>query len=192
MTSRVGVYLRISDKDQNIEGQRAEMETWLARNNITDAAWYVDIQTGKNLKRPDFQRLEQDIRRGKITTVATWKLDRLARNMKDGINVISDWLDRDVRIVAITQAFDWSGSLGKMVAGILFAFAEMERSMLRERQAAGIAVAKTKGKYTGRKAGTLKAKPERARELKARGFNEREIAAALKVSERTVYRYLGK
>jgi DNA invertase Pin-like site-specific DNA recombinase len=62
----------------------------------------------------------------------------------------------------------------------------------KERQAAGIAVAKEKGIYTGRKKGSLKAKPERARELNEKGLNAKEIANALNVSERTVFRYLSR
>ena len=66
----------------------------------------------------------------------------------------------------------------------------MEQETRRERQAVGIETAKQRGVYIGRKPGTTKAKPMRARELRSRGFNDSEIAAALKVSRRTVQRYL--
>jgi DNA invertase Pin-like site-specific DNA recombinase len=75
-----------------------------------------------------------------------------------------------------------------MVAGVLFAIAEIELQHIRERQAIGIAVAKKKGVYTGRMPGTTKAKPERASALKKRGLTYKEIALALNVSERTVYK----
>ena len=72
----------------------------------------------------------------------------------------------------------------------VFAIAEIELQHTRERQAAGIATAKEKGVYMGRKKGSLKAKPERARALKEKGLTAKEIANALNVSERSAFRYL--
>jgi DNA invertase Pin-like site-specific DNA recombinase len=76
------------------------------------------------------------------------------------------------------------------VASVLFGLAEIELEFRRERQAAGIAVAKRKGIYRGRKRGTTKAKPTRAQALHSRGLTTTEIANALKISPRTVFRYL--
>ena len=77
-----------------------------------------------------------------------------------------------------------------MLAAVLLGVAEMERENLRERQAADIAVAKRRGVYRGRKAGTTAARPERAIELRNRGLTRSEIARSLGVSERTAARYL--
>lgn len=72
------------------------------------------------------------------------------------------------------------------VAGI----AEIEHRHILERKKAGIEAAKARGLYTGRPAGSTKAKPGRARELKLKGFSKDEIATALGVSNRTVRRYV--
>lgn len=90
----------------------------------------------------------------------------------------------------ITQQFDFSGTIGKMIAAVLLGVAEMEQETRRERQTAGIQVAKAKGVYKGRKPGTLKAKPERAKKLRDDGLTLREIGAAMKLSHSTVLRYL--
>jgi DNA invertase Pin-like site-specific DNA recombinase len=119
-----------------------------------------------------------------------WKLDRLARNLKEGVNVLADWCQRGVRIIAITQQIDLSGPLGHMIAGVLFGIAEIELRHAKERQAAGIAVAKQRGAYTGRRKGTTRAEPARARILRAQGLTILEIAQALGVKERTVFNYL--
>ena len=73
---------------------------------------------------------------------------------------------------------------------MLFGLTEIEHEYRRERQAAGIAVAKRHGRYHGRVKGTTKAQPARARLLYERGFTVTEIRQALQISQRTVYRYL--
>ena len=71
--------------------------------------------------------------------------------MRDGIDTLCDWLGKGVRLVSVTQQLDFAGPAGKMIASVLFAVAEMEQQTRRERQAAGIAVAKRNGVYQGRK-----------------------------------------
>ena len=107
-----------------------------------------------------------------------------------GINLLAEWCRQSVRVVAVTQQIDLSGPVGRMVASVLFGLAEIEWEYRRERQAAGIAVAKAQGVYHGRRKGTTKAQPQRAATLRQRGLTVREIATALGVSERTVFRYL--
>jgi len=77
-----------------------------------------------------------------------------------------------------------------MVASVMFGLAEIELEYRRERQAAGIRVARNRGIYQGRKSGTTKAMPKRAIELRDRGLKIPEIANAPNVSERSVFRYL--
>lgn len=190
----VGVYVRVSTASQNEAGQRREITRWLKGNGIEpeSARWYIDKQTGDNLNRPAFERLQADIFRGEVGTVIVWKLDRLSRKMRDGLNVLCDWCERGVRVVSVTQQIDLSGTVGRMIAAVLLAVAEMEQETRRERQAAGIAAAKERGTYAGRKAGTTKGKPDRAKKLAERGLTHQEIATALGISRRTVIRYLNQ
>ena len=97
-----------------------------------------------------------------------------------------------MKIVVVTQQLEFNGAVGRTLAALLMGLAEIEWEYRKERQQAGIAVAKKKNIYKGRKAGTTKGKPDRAKELKAKGLNAPEIATALGVSERTVFRYLDK
>lgn len=188
----IGVYLRVSTTDQNTSSQKAEIEKYLQSNgvNADSVTWYEDQETGTTLKRPAFARLQAQIFSGKIKTVVVWKLDRLSRNLRDGVNVLADWADKGLKIVVVTQQLELNGVIGRTIAALLLGLAEIEHGHIKERQKAGIAAAKVRGAYKGRKPGTMKGSPSRARELAASGNKPDEIAAALRVSKRTVMRYL--
>lgn len=190
----IAIYIRVSTTEQNLEGQRAEIKRYLKGHGIkpSNVQWYEDKATGANLDRPAFKELEHAIFMGEVEQVIVWRLDRLSRSMRDGINLLHDWLEKGVKVVSVTQALDLSGTVGRMVAGVLLGVAQMEREAISERQMAGIAVAKKAGVYknNGRKPGTFKAKPARAKKLREQGLTQQEIATAMGVSTRTVIRYL--
>ena len=188
----IGVYIRVSSPTQKSDSQHAEIQRWLtAYGHALDAVqWFEDTETGATLQRSGLIRLQEAIFAGTVKTVVVWKLDRLARSMREGINILSQWCESGVRVVSITQQLDLSGTVGHLVAGVLFAIAEMELQHVKDRQAIGIALAKHRGVYKGRKPGATKARPQRARELRATGMTLPEIAQALSVNKRTVSRYL--
>ncbi|ADB15137.1 Resolvase domain protein [Pirellula staleyi DSM 6068] len=186
------IYIRVSTIGQNEAGQRREVRKWLIGNGVPpdSVRWYVDKETGDTLDRPAFTELQQAIFGGEVGAVVVWRLDRLSRKLRDGINVLCDWCEKGLRVVSVTQQIDFSGTVGKMLAAVLLGVAEMEQETRRERQKAGIEAAKEAGLYRGRKSGTTKSTPDRAKKLLGRGLNHTEIATALGVSRRTVIRYL--
>jgi DNA invertase Pin-like site-specific DNA recombinase len=191
----VACYIRVSTVGQNEAGQRSEIIRWLTGNGIDAASvrWYVDKgKTGDNLRRPAFEQLQRAVFAGEVGTVVVYKLDRLSRSLRDGVNVLTDWCDKGLRVVSVTQQIDFNGAVGKLLAAVLLGIAEMEQETRRERQAAGIDVAKKAGKYRGRMTGTTKAKPERAMTLRQQGLSVEEIAKSLGVSRNTVFVYLRK
>lgn len=192
MQKTIAVYVRVSTTGQNEAGQRAAITQWLNAHghDPTAATWYVDKHTATTTARPALDRMQAAIFAGHHATVVTWRLDRLSRTQRDGINLLANWCDAGVRVVAITQQLDLSGATGRLIAGVLFAVAEMELETMKERQRVGIDAAKERGVYKGRKPGTTKAKPLRARKLRENGLTHREIATALGVSRNTVIRYL--
>lgn len=188
----IACYCRVSTRAQKTDSQKPEIRRWLRASSIKASAvrWFEDKETGKSLRRPAFDQLQQEVFGGSIRTIVVWKLDRISRSQRDGVNLLADWCDRGVRVVSVTQQIDLSGVVGRMVASVLFGVAEIELEYRRERQAAGIELAKASGVYRGRRKGTTKAKPTRAHELRAQELTIPEIANALGVSQRTVFRYL--
>ena len=184
---KVAVYLRVSTIGQNLDGQRATVQGWLDGQGLS-AVWYEDQATGNDTNRPGFEQLQRDIFHGKVTTVVVYKLDRLSRKLVDGITILTDWLNRGVRLVSVTQQLDFAGPTGQLIASVLFAVSQMETETRKERQAAGIKAAKSKGVYTGRKVGTTTFDVERLRELR-KTLSISETARAMGCSERTVTKY---
>jgi|SRR6516162_1301300 DNA invertase Pin-like site-specific DNA recombinase len=187
----MAVYIRVSSpKGQKTDSQRVELEAWLKRQRVKGARWFEDRESATTLQRDAFQKLQVAIFAGEIDTVVVWKLDRLARSLKEGVNVLADWCQRGVRVIAVTQQIDLGGPVGHLIASLLFGIAEIELQHARERQAIGIALAKKRGVYGGRRKGTTKAAPSRARAMRKQRLTVPEIAQALGVKERTVYNYL--
>jgi DNA invertase Pin-like site-specific DNA recombinase len=192
-TKIIAAYVRVSTTGQNEAGQRAEIERWLLGNGIKPSSvrWFVDKgKSGDNLKRPAFIQLQAAVFAGDVGTVVTYKLDRVSRSLRDGINTLAGWCEKGIRVVATSQQLDFNGTLGQLLASVLFAVAQMEQETRRERQAVGIAIAKKQGKYRGRKPGTTKAKPKEAARLRAKGNTVEQIAKSLGVSRNTVFVYL--
>jgi DNA invertase Pin-like site-specific DNA recombinase len=192
-TKIVAAYVRVSTTGQNEAGQREAIAAWLAGNGVAakSVRWYIDKgKSGDTLKRPAFDQLQAAVFAGEVGTVVVWRLDRLSRKIRDGMNTLCDWCDKGLRVVSVTQQIDFNGTVGQIIANVLLGVGQMEQEARRERQAVGIAEAKKAGKYRGRKVGTTKAKPKDAAKLKAKGLTIEQIAKSLGVSRNTVFVYL--
>lgn len=152
-TKPIALYVRVStfDQEKGLMSQKKALADYAVNHGFDNIKWYQDRITGSQLNRPAFNRLQKDIFSGKVNTVVVWKLDRLSRSLKDGINVLTDWLEKDVRIIAVTQQLDFSGAMGQMIAGVLFALAQMERENLRENTKRGLNAAKARGVKLGKR-----------------------------------------
>jgi DNA invertase Pin-like site-specific DNA recombinase len=151
--TKVGVYVRVStfDQETGLDSQKADTQRYLDGHSIKDADWYIDRESGSTTDRPAFKRLQKDIFNGHINTVICWKLDRLSRTLRDGINILCDWIKKDVRVVSTSQQLDFSGSVGQLLAAVLFAVGQMERENISENTKRGMAYAKAKGVKLGKR-----------------------------------------
>lgn len=182
-------YVRVSTFGQNESSQVSELEKYCAANGFKPV-FFIDKATGTNLQRPAFEKLEAALFHGEFDTVVIYKIDRLSRSLLDGITVLSNWLNKGIRLISTSQQFDFNGSIGKLMASVLLSVSEMEQDTRRERQALGIENAKSKGIYKGRKLGATKANPEKAAKLRAEGKRLNEIAKIMGIGISSVQRYL--
>ena len=133
MNKKTACYVRVSTTGQNLAGQKREINCWLKGHQFKNLVWFVDKQTGDNLDRPAFEKLQKAVFAGEVGTIVVYKLDRLSRSLRDGLNVLCDWCERGLRVVSVTQQIDFNGTVGKMLAAVLLGVAEMEQETRRER-----------------------------------------------------------
>ena len=139
---RIG-YVRVSSFDQNPERQL---------ENISLNKVFTDKASGKDTKRPELEALLAFAREG--DTVVVHSMDRLARNLDDLRRLVQMLTKRGIRIEFVKEGLHFTGEdspMANLLLSVMGAFAEFERALIRERQREGIALAKKRGVYRGRK-----------------------------------------
>ena len=181
MARRIG-YARVSTDDQDLTIQKATLDK--------DGCAIVFEEKRSGTKRDGRDQLDLALRvLTKGDTLVVTRLDRLGRSLRDLANIAHeiDIIGGHLRV--IEQSVDTSTSAGRAFFGMLAVFAQFETDVRRERQAEGIARAKSEGVYTG-------AKPridrEQVRQLVDEGHGPAAIARKLGISRMSVYRILGK
>lgn len=116
--------------------------------------------TGANRERPELANCLRTLRSG--DTLVVWKLDRLARSLKDLVEIIDDLQNRGIGFRSMTEAIDTTSTGGRLVFHIFGALAEFEHSLIRERTIAGLAAARARGRRGGRKLAMSKADVRKA------------------------------
>lgn len=178
---RVG-YIRVSSFDQNSARQLEGIEL--------DKV-YTDKASGKDTKRPRFEALNGFVREG--DRVIVHSMDRLARNLDDLRSIVQTFTQRGIEIQFIKENLLFTGDdspMATLMLSVMGAFAEFERALIKERQREGIAIAKRKGLYRGRKKALSE---EKANELRVRvtaGEKKSTLAKEFGISRETLYQYI--
>jgi DNA invertase Pin-like site-specific DNA recombinase len=178
---RIG-YVRVSSYDQNPERQL---------EHIPVDKVFTDKASGKDTQRPELDALLSFVREG--DTVVVHSMDRLARNLDDLRSLVQKLTKRGVRIEFVKECLTFTGEdspMANLMLSVMGAFAEFERALIRERQREGIALAKQRGAYRGRKKALS---DEREAELKRRaatGEPKAKLAREFGISRETLYQYL--
>lgn len=172
-------YIRVSSIGQNDARQL---------DGLTFDRVFTDKASGKDTKRPQLQAMLAHVRQGDHVYVHS--MDRLARSLGDLEGVVKGLTGRGVAVSFVTQGMTFTGDDGPMntlMLRLLGAVGQFERELIKERQREGIAIAKIKGVYKGRKPSLDDGARVRAREMVAQGVPKARVAATLGVSRSTLY-----
>jgi len=187
---KVAVYVRVStmDQEKGLDSQKRAIRQYLRGHSISNAKWYIERVSGAAAKRPKLDQLKTAIFNGEVKTVIVWALDRLTRKgPRDGLELLSRWMKKGVRVVSVTEQLDFGDDSGEMIASLLFSIAKMYRTKLSENTKRGLEAAKARGVKLGKRPGKWTAE---VRALHESGMTPTQIAKRFGKSRQAVHNVL--
>ena len=175
-------YVRVSSADQN-EARQVE-----ALKKYDIEKWFVEKVSGKDMNRPELQRFLEFAREG--DTVYVKDFSRLARSTKDLLELVERFKEKNIHLVSLKENLDTSTATGKLMLTMIAAINEFERENILERQREGIALAKQRGAYKGRKAVQVKDFGKYYDRYLRREYTKKELAEELNISRPTLDRLI--
>lgn len=178
---RVG-YKRVSTADQVTDRQL---------DGIPTDKTFTEQASGKSIERPQLQAAIEYVRDG--DTLVVHSMDRLARNLDDLRRLVRKLTGKGVRVEFVKEAMTFTGDdapMATLMLSMMGAFAEFERALIRERQREGVALAKARGAYKGRKRKLTTDQVDALRQRAVPGANKAALARELRIGRRTLYTYL--
>ena len=179
-------YARVSTQDQDL---------FLQLDALNDAGCkkiYQEKITGSTKERPQLIEMLEQIREGDVVII--WKLDRLARSLKDLVSLVNEIQEKGGALHSLNDQIDTTTPHGKFTFHIFAALAEFERDIIRERTKAGLAAARARGRKGGRPKGLSKKAQHTAiiaeKLYQDRELTVKEICGQLSISKGTFYNYL--
>ncbi|MAD48476.1 MAG: resolvase [Gammaproteobacteria bacterium] len=186
----VGIYVRVSTLQQTTDNQKLELYEVCERNDWIVVEEYNETVSGTKGEsdRDELKRMLTDASRRKFDKLVVWSVDRLGRNMKHLVTVLSQMKDLDVDIYSYKQGIDTSTTMGSSFFYMVGIFAELENNMRSERQKIGIRRALESGAKFGRKSKLSKSVLTQIHSLREQGQSMRQISKELDISVATVHK----
>src|SRR6266700_1668750 len=176
-------YARVSTNDQETATQVAALKAAGCERIYREKA------SGGRWDRPELHRLLDQLRKGDVLVV--WKLDRLSRSLRDVLTIMERLAEAKCGFRSLTEAIDTTTPAGRMMMQMVGAFAEFERSMLKERTKAGLDSARREGRIGGRRSKLTPQQQVEIRKMVTKGDKTAADAARLfKIHPATVSRLL--
>ena len=151
---------------------------------------FTDKASGKDTQRPQLDALQSFVREG--DTVVVHSMDRLARNLDDLRRLVQTLTKRGIRIEFIKECLSFTceySPMANLLLSVMGAFAEFERALIGERQREGIALAKQRGAYRGRKKALADNQVVEPRQRSGAGEQKSTLAREYGISRETLYQY---
>jgi len=169
--------------------QRAAIERAAAARGDIIATWFAEKRSGKNLQRPELDRLRAEVHGGAFRRLYVYRLDRLTRSgIRDTLDVVDGLRAAGCELVTIADGFDLSGAAAEIILAVMAWAAKMERLAINERIASARERLEATGGRWGRPSRLGREALVKARALRAEGRTVREIAQSLGVPRSTVAR----
>jgi DNA invertase Pin-like site-specific DNA recombinase len=178
---KIYAYCRVSTLDQNPTMQEDAILKRYPAAKVLSEKRSGTTREGREQLNTILNIIDADER------LVVWKLDRLARNMKDLLDIVGLIESKGACLEILDQNIDTSTASGMAFLQMLGVFAEFETNLRRERQMAGIAKAKAKGKYKGRKPSLTSNQIQDILEKKTAGMNPTQLSKEFGVSRATIY-----
>ena len=175
-------YTRVSSFEQNASRQLENQEI---------EKLFADVVSGKNTERPQLQALLEFVREGDVVLVHS--MDRLARNLDDLRLLVKTLTNKGIHIQFIQENIVFTGEdspMSQLLLSVMGAFAEFERALIKERQREGIALAKKRGVYKGRKQALDREQILQLKERIKAGEAKSTVAKEFGICRATLYQYL--
>ena len=177
-------YVRVSTVEQN-DGRQIE-----ALKNCKIEKWFVEKISAKDTNRPKLQEMLEFVREGDTVYIADFS--RIARTTADLLMLVETFESRGIVLVSLKERIDTSTATGKLMLTMIGAINEFERQNLLERQKEGIALAKSAGKYSGRKKIEIENIAEHYQRYLSRQISKAALAKELHISRSTLDRLFGE
>jgi DNA invertase Pin-like site-specific DNA recombinase len=185
---RAALYARTSTaRDQNPAMQIDELRVLAKQRGWEIIGEYVDrgVSGGKD-RRPELDRLNSDVGKGKVDVVACYRFDRYARSVKHLVTSLDEYRARGVDFISLYDGIDTSTPAGRFTFHVISAVAELEREIIRERVRSGLQAARRRGEKLGRP--RVNVDLTRALGLKVQGLSYRQIASKMGIGLGTLHR----
>lgn len=150
-STRVGIYARVSTKDQNCELQLRDLRAFCGARSFTLVQEFIDVgESGAKDSRPQLNELMAAARKRQLDAVMVWRFDRFARSTKHLLLALEEFRSLGIQFISYQENIDTTSPLGQALFTIVSAVAQLERDLIRERVRAGIRNARACGKQLGR------------------------------------------
>ena len=204
----IAIYMRLSDTSRRTAAQESDLQRWSDQERQADlprwadgrgreARWYKDSWTGSDPRRPEWDRLMEDVDAERVDTVVCWRLDRLGKTCSELVKLFEHLAARRVNFLSLQDHFDLSTASGRRMAGVLGSIAIYETEVRAQRILAGQEAARARGLRWGgsEKGRRVKVTPEleaKVKRLMVEGRTISHIARETGVSRPTIYKILGE
>lgn len=178
-------YARVSTKDQKLEMQRSALTEYGCEEIFEEKQSAVKL-------RPELEKALAKLRKGDVIVV--WKIDRLARSLKDLIDLVTGFKAKGVGFISLNDNIDTTTAQGRLIFNLFGSFAEFEREIISERTRAGLAEARKHGRTGGRPPGLSQESKKSAwaayHLTQQKEHSVKSILSQLQMNKASYYRYI--